>query len=263
MLASRDREQMPADLLELHRELETIDIHERPSFGPELRAELEDAARRGWTRPRPRTRVPMLMAASIVLLCGLIAAPSARASIVELLGAVQTRLGGAPEVAPRPVPVSLEPPGSTDLEQDPVFIPLAAAQPEAEPVETPAPWSGTLADLAPYDAYPSLLDRDGVDDLVRWFYPDRLERQGVGGVVRLILWVEADGSVADRQVARTSGNAALDAAALRAAEHFRFTPARRRGQPVGTWVEFDVNVQAAPGSRTLSGIESVQPGRIP
>ncbi|MEZ4414754.1 MAG: energy transducer TonB [Gemmatimonadota bacterium] len=247
MLASRDREGLSEELRTLRGELESIEFQERPSFGPELRAELEAVARAEGVYGRRRAPFvrPALLAASAVLLTGLFAVPSARASIVELIGSVQTRFRAEPPT-PAPVPVALDPPGSSDLERDPVFIPLASVSREEQAPEAPAPslWDGDLSDVAPFDAYPVLLDREGVDELVRWFYPDRLEDQGVVGVVRLILWVEADGSVDDRQISSSSGIAELDTAALKAAEHFRFTPARRRGQPVGTWVEFDVNVQS-------------------
>ena len=122
-------------------------------------------------------------------------------------------------------------------------MPLGA---ENEEESDPPMWSSDFTDLVPNDAYPMLLDTDGVQEMVRWFYPDRLEHSGVGGVVRLILWVEEDGTVAERQVAASSGIPELDSAALSASEHFRFQPARRRGEPVGTWVEFDVNFRATP-----------------
>jgi len=233
---------IPQELRDLDQELSSIEFEERPSFGPELRAELESipvsvhSRRRIWTRPT------QIAAGLALVAAGTVSVPAARASMFDMWTRIQGDVAGPP--VPAPVATSFE--FLDSAAEDPVFVPLSVGAPEIMEQEpaAQAPWSGDLAAATPIDAYPELLDRDGIDDLVRWFYPDRLESQGVGGVVRLIVWVEDDGSVSDRQVARSSGVPELDEATLQAAQHFRFKPARRRGQPVGTWVEFDVNVQS-------------------
>ena len=233
---------VPPEFRELDEELSSIEFEERPSFGPELRAELESIPvvlhprRRMWSRPT------QIAAGLALIAAGTVAVPSARASMFEMW----TRIQGEVPDPPIATPVATSFEFLDSAAEDPVFVPLSVGAPETleEEPAAQAPWSGDLAAATPIDAYPELLDRDGIDDLVRWFYPDRLESQGIGGIVRLIVWVEDDGSVADRQVARSSGVPELDEATLQAAQHFRFKPARRRGQPVGTWVEFDVNVQS-------------------
>lgn len=62
--------------------------------------------------------------------------------------------------------------------------------------------------------------------------------------VRLRLAVGDDGTVADVQVAVSSGRSDLDAAAVAAARGWRFLPARRDGVPIAStvliWVTFVV-----------------------
>lgn len=55
-------------------------------------------------------------------------------------------------------------------------------------------------------------------------YPFSARRAGRDGTVRLRLWVEADGSVADAQVIASSGARDLDRAALHAVRRWRFAP---------------------------------------
>ncbi len=68
--------------------------------------------------------------------------------------------------------------------------------------------------------------------------------EAVEARVRLRLLIRADGSVAGVEVAVPSGRPELDAAALDAARHWRFLPARRDGEPIDSvaliWVAFVV-----------------------
>ena len=67
-------------------------------------------------------------------------------------------------------------------------------------------------------------------------YPPDLWQQQVEGTVVLRLHVDDKGNVVpdSTKVAETSGNPALDSAALKAVPDMRFAPARRGGQPVAT-----------------------------
>jgi TonB family protein len=240
MIDSHDPE-LPRELQALDAELSGISIDERPSFGPELRAELEAAYLQGEGRSRRPYVRRLAMAATVAIAFVGLSVPSARAALVELYAAVQDRLSPPADPPPRIVTPATS---TAAVQTEPVFVPLPPPSEEEGQGEASV-WSSDLTDLVPNDAYPILLDTDGVEEMVRWFYPDRLEHAGVGGVVRLILWVEADGSVSEGQIVSTSGVPELDGAALQAAQHFRFQPARRRGAPVGTWVEFDVNFKAS------------------
>ena len=57
-------------------------------------------------------------------------------------------------------------------------------------------------------------------------YPPDLERKGITGTVGVSLIVGADGGVQSAEVSRSSGQPALDQAALNAAYTYRFEPAR-------------------------------------
>ncbi|HXF82769.1 MAG TPA: energy transducer TonB [bacterium] len=56
------------------------------------------------------------------------------------------------------------------------------------------------------------------------------------GRVVLKVLVRTDGTVAEVHIEMSSGHAALDDAALRAAYGWRFEPAARDGQPIEAWV---------------------------
>ena len=63
-------------------------------------------------------------------------------------------------------------------------------------------------------------------------YPHRARRHGLEGDVVLVVHVDAGGAVTHVKVERSSGHTALDAAAVYAAQRWRFKPATRNGQPV-------------------------------
>ncbi len=65
-------------------------------------------------------------------------------------------------------------------------------------------------------------------------YPAELACYDVGGTVELIMEVGADGTPQDVRVERSSGQPALDEAALAAVAGWEFTPGTRGGQPVAT-----------------------------
>lgn len=239
----RPKRMRPRDLAKLDRNLSEILIEERSSFGAELRAELAaeygrllsgPPPRSGWLRPGRLAAV-----VAVLLLAGTLLVPAARGSLVRLLteepkavspvfGAdfnAKDRAGDAPvtdvvsgdEAVPEPetaagAPVHALPDGSgADNE------------------------SSTLAPMLPV-----LLDREEARHTLQEEYPVALQQAGVGGVVRVLLWVRPDGMVETPRVRASSGVTELDRAALRAARLMRFMPATRAGKPVGTWVDFSI-----------------------
>ncbi|HKJ03694.1 MAG TPA: hypothetical protein VJ997_14605, partial [Longimicrobiales bacterium] len=96
---------LPPELAELDAELSALRYEERPSFGPELEAELG----REWRALQGKRYWPIrqLLAAGFagVLMVGL-GVPSARAAIIRFVGSLQA---GSPEVqepvAPAPLPL--------------------------------------------------------------------------------------------------------------------------------------------------------------
>ena len=73
------------------------------------------------------------------------------------------------------------------------------------------------------------------------YYPLIARRLGAQGVVLLRVQVREDGSVANVELARSSGFAMLDESASRTIrESWRFIPARIDGIPVESWVEVPI-----------------------
>src|SRR5262245_58269386 len=84
---------LPPELAALDAELSAIRIEERASFGPELEAELRRAvARPALPIPLATSWRQLALAASIALLLGAVAVPPVRASIVALIGNLESVL---------------------------------------------------------------------------------------------------------------------------------------------------------------------------
>ncbi len=237
---------LPFGLAGLDRDLREIAIEERCSFGPELRAKLEEEYRqlRSCGHPRLLWRISgrwLATAAAILMVAGTLAVPPARASWVRLFRppppepaepAVPAGLGDAGPEPPEPQVV----PGFADLESAEVpetfAIPSLPTPPEPSDVRRPP--------VSVPPTFPALRDRDKARRIVGDEYPDSLQRQGIGGTARVLLWVGPDGSADHAGVVGSSGVPELDTAALRATRSFWFQPATQGGRAVGTWVEFSI-----------------------
>ena len=213
----------PPGIEALDRELREIVIEERSSFGPELRAELVVENRRlnlVGGRRAPRFRQPRWLAAAavLVLMAGVLAVPPLRASLARLFTS-------------RAEPVQLE-------------VTPAGARPAGEnPAESGrAGGTATLAtdtSLRPA-TLPALVDPEGARRAVAEEYPELLQSAGIGGTVKVLVWVDPAGQTDNPEVGGSSGVVQLDEAALRATRSLRFVPATRGGEAVGTWVEFSI-----------------------
>jgi TonB family protein len=115
------------------------------------------------------------------------------------------------DLAARPLPLTRRPSGGG--------VPASPAPPAAVLLPSPrrAGPSGPSTAL-PTNAPPA--------------YPESARARGVEGETLLRITVLSDGTVGDVEVVRTSGDAALDAAALSAARSWRFRPALEAGVPV-------------------------------
>jgi protein TonB len=71
-------------------------------------------------------------------------------------------------------------------------------------------------------------------------YPPSARRQGIEGTVRVRVLVGPDGKVIQALVVKTSGDDALDAAALEAVVDWRFEPAQLDGEPVRSWASVPI-----------------------
>jgi TonB family protein len=262
-------EGLPEELAELDAELSRIFIEERPSFGPELRNELA----REWNRPATPVRhrwVRHAVAACLAALIGVaLTVPPARASLVQGIDRILGSLRGDEEVGLDAVPVILPegeaPPLDRELPERPLPRPTpAAANAEVETVPEAQP--GALPPFQPgVSAFPRLLDPSAGREVALRHYPEDLQEAGIGGVVRLHLWVKEDGSVESPQIPEqgTSGVLELDRAALEAATALRFRPALRAGMPVSTWVQFDMVFEAPRTDPVVEAPEELDTPGIP
>ncbi|RMH16053.1 MAG: energy transducer TonB, partial [Gemmatimonadetes bacterium] len=249
MIEEHDNEldpRLPPDLAALDEELRAIGIAERPSFGPELEAEL----RARWREMRLREARPRwgrFAAAAVVALALVgLGAPQARASLAWLLTALRD---------PEPVQPAAEPlppaPGPLPEAPLPTLVEPTLPEPgdggDGAAVDPGVPLPGEAPDPMVF-TMPEILDREAVEEAVRAHYPRELQRAGVGGEVLLRLWVTYEGRVDHVQIIRGSGVPELDRAALEVAPDLRFSPSRLRGQPVGTWVEIPIQFEPRPGA---------------
>jgi periplasmic protein TonB len=141
--------------------------------------------------------------------------------------------------APKPAPRPARKPEAT-----PPAPPAAAQVPMALP--SAAPGTGSVASTAPRAA-PA--QRGLVRARPRYRhnpeppYPLEARRRRQQGTVRLSVEVSAAGRPESIAVARSSGYAALDAAAREAVESWAFEPARQDGEPVASQVEIPIRFE--------------------
>ena len=140
----------------------------------------------------------------------------------------------APAVEPPPQPVEAQPEAPRQVaEAPPERRPpprQSAPQPAPQPVRLNAALQGMESfTLEGRTTPPEALD---IARNRRPNYPEASRRRGEQGVVRVELFVDPAGRVANVRVTESSGFAALDAAALEAVRDWRFRPAERAGLPV-------------------------------
>ena len=70
-----------------------------------------------------------------------------------------------------------------------------------------------------------------------------LKEAGIGGTVRVYFFISDEGTVLSRLIDQSSGNPALDDAAMAVADVYRFRPAENRGTRVPVWVSFPITFQ--------------------
>lgn len=237
---------VPSEFSALDAELSSIHYEERPSFAPELEAELL----REWRTVRSERHWPVrqLVAAGIVgLFLGGLGVPSARAALVRLADLMRTPVQESPVPATQPVVPALhaEVPSTVDAE------PVKPTPPRVTPPEGAIPESTRQGSEV---TFPELRDRAKIEKAIRDNYPMDLQTHGIGGTVRLLLWVDSLGAVDVANVGKASGVPELDRAAVQVAPSFEFVPARRYGKAVGTWVEFDVRFRPRWSGEEGSGI---------
>jgi TonB family protein len=135
---------------------------------------------------------------------------------------VATPSGTPTQATPKPTPEPSTPSGAAQAS--------SAAEPDLSrrPVFTP------------YTVAPHLLNRDQVLQALQAAYPGLLRDAGIGGTVRVFFFIDETGRVRETRVNGSSGQPALDQAALDVASVYRFSPALNRDQPVPVWVSLPI-----------------------
>lgn len=72
-------------------------------------------------------------------------------------------------------------------------------------------------------------------------YPSMARQAGYSGRVVVQMLLNLDGSVMQVRVAKSSGHAILDEAAVEGCKKFKFTPAKQRDRPVRVWVSMPID----------------------
>ncbi|MBD3401473.1 TonB family protein [candidate division GN15 bacterium] len=90
-------------------------------------------------------------------------------------------------------------------------------------------------EFVPVEIYPEMIYQEQPD------YPRLARQASLEGDVVVQVLVDKDGTVRDAIVAKSSGTASLDEAAIEAAKECRFKPGIQNGQPVACWVSFTYN----------------------
>jgi vitamin B12 transporter len=126
----------------------------------------------------------------------------------------------------------------------------AIAQTPGAPAAAPAPAPAPEAEAAPGGSHPDVQAPELLE-FVEAEYPSVALEAGREGSVVLKLAIDAAGSVVDASVERAAGDG-FDEAARAAALRFRFSPARRAGEPVASRIlyryEFRRPAEPAPAS---------------
>lgn len=154
-----------------------------------------------------------------------------------------------PEVEIPPPPEAIARPATpvvTDavIEED---ITIDVTTFEANPVENlPPPPSEVEVDISaaptftPFTVRPGLQNEREVQRALEREYPPLLRDAGIGGTVKVHFFITEEGIVKDTRIDVSSGHSALDEAALRVADVFRFTPALNRDKKVPVWISLPI-----------------------
>jgi protein TonB len=104
-----------------------------------------------------------------------------------------------------------------------------------------------VVDIKEEDYLPSIDEFVPVEKIAEMVYyetpefPRLAQSAGMEGLVWIKALVGSDGSVKDAVVYKSSGNKALDDAALAAAPACKFKPAQQNGRPAAMWVTYKVD----------------------
>jgi len=153
-----------------------------------------------------------------------------------------------PEVDIPPPPEQISRPAvpvvaATELEEDITIAPTTFEENPVENLPPPPSDASRIGDqpvFTPYTVKPELKNRREALRIVERNYPRLLKDAGIGGAVNVWVFIDTNGNVKNAQVQKSSGNRALDDAALKSAQAFSFTPALNRDMRVPVWVAIPI-----------------------
>jgi TonB family protein len=102
---------------------------------------------------------------------------------------------------------------------------------------------GETPSFTPFTVAPQLQNRDEVGRALEREYPSLLRDAGVGGKVDVWIRISDQGKVENVQVHTSSGQPALDEAALKVAQVMQFSAAMNRDKQVPVWVSIPITFQ--------------------
>ena len=109
---------------------------------------------------------------------------------------------------------------------------------------TTPPQRSVVAQEGPYftpmTVRPEITNRREVVQAAMREYPPPLRDNGVGGQALVWFFIDETGKNVETRLSRTSGLPTLDAAALRVARVYEFTPAYNRDSPTVAWVQIPI-----------------------
>jgi len=154
-----------------------------------------------------------------------------------------------PEIEIPPPPQQIARP-ATPVITDAVIdedITIAETTFESNPVDDlpPPPAEGDFdissqPTFTPYTVAPSLRNTTEVQRALEREYPAILRDAGIGGTVLVHFFINEEGIVQNSLVAESSGHRALDDAAVRVAQVFRFSPALNLDKYVPVWIAMPI-----------------------
>ncbi len=139
--------------------------------------------------------------------------------------------------------------GACELTEPPTPQPWtpSAGRDGAGPEASPAGDVGAKPTFTPYEVQPEIRNRSEFVTALEQNYPVPLRDAGIGGTVRLWVFIDESGTVANTQVVGPSEHPMLDEAALASVRVLKFSPAMNRDERVPVWIQFPVTFVSPEG----------------
>ena len=133
-------------------------------------------------------------------------------------------------------------PASTESPKTPTKPPRVSA--DLSGIDRPGPQS--IEDLlpgptfSPYTVAPRIKNPESLAEAKKREYPPALRDAGITGTAQVWILIDQEGVVRKTLINESSGQEALDEAALRVASVFQFTPPLNRDEPVPVWITMPI-----------------------